>query len=145
MEIFGADPTRIRNFWENFLGRPRSLEWARRHPILYNKAVADLVTSIPCVLHSDAGPCTKRKSANCVSWSSLLAAGPEKLCKLLAFSHVKRNQGGSAEGRQARDLATKTFQDLRKWRRGKWILRRVCAFIWQKMARKGQHLENVSF
>ena len=44
---FGADTAKLRSFWADFLGRPRTREWAQRHPGLAGKGVGDLVTTIP--------------------------------------------------------------------------------------------------
>ena len=62
--------------------------------MLHNKQVGDLVTTVPCVLHSDAGPCTKTRSANIVSWSSLVGRGPEKTSKLQVYTNLKSNNLG---------------------------------------------------
>ena len=84
--LLGADPQKLREFWSSFLGRPRS---AQRHPALRDKVACDLICTVPCVVHSDAGPCTKAKSTNCVSWSALLGSGGEKSSKFLVCSCVK--------------------------------------------------------
>ena len=84
-----ADCDKLRSFWSTFLSRPRTREWADRHPDLRDKQVADLVCTIPCVLHTDAGPCTKSAACNCISWSALLGEGSEKLTKFLICSHLK--------------------------------------------------------
>ena len=84
---FGADTAVLREFWRDFLARPQTRAWAQSHPFLANKGVADLVTTIPCTLHLDAGPCTKRQSCCCISWTSMLAQGGEKVsvCFCSAF------------------------------------------------------------
>ena len=76
--LLGADSQKLREFWSSFLERPRSARWAQRHPALRDKVAADLICTVPCVVHSDAGPCKKAKSTNCVSWSALLGSGGEK-------------------------------------------------------------------
>ena len=90
--ILGADSNKLRAFWTDFLRRPLSKQWADQHPFLKEKTPGDLVTTVPITLHTDAGPCAKNTSANCVSWSGLLSAGEEKLTKLLAFSHIKKQE-----------------------------------------------------
>lgn len=40
-------------------------------------------------VHEDAGPCSKNKSANCLSWSGLLGVGDEKITKFLYCSSIK--------------------------------------------------------
>ena len=75
----GADTAVVREFWRDFLARPQTRAWAQSHPFLANKGVADLVTTIPCTMHLDAGPCTKRQSCYCISWTSMLAQGGEKV------------------------------------------------------------------
>ena len=92
--LLGADPDKLRVFWTSFFGRPRSAAWAQRHAALRNKTAADLVCTVPCVVHTDAGPCTKLKSANTLSWSSLLGSGGEKNSKFLSCSCVKAETHG---------------------------------------------------
>eukprot|EP00959_Pyramimonas_sp_CCMP1952_P322381 6746079-Pyramimonas_sp.AAC.1 len=87
----GADSSKCRAFWEGFLSRPETSAWAAAHPFLKNKTVADLVCAVPCVLHTDAGPFSKSASTNCISWSSILSDGPEKLTKYLICSYVKES------------------------------------------------------
>ena len=93
-EIFGADTRILRAFWDQFLTREATREWSQRLPALRGKAPADLVTTVPYVLHSDAGPCTKTRSANSVSWSALLGSGPEKVSKIQIFTHLKEDNRG---------------------------------------------------
>ena len=85
----GADKAKTRAFWSSFLSRPESAAWAAQHPYLAGKVPADLVCTVPLVVHTDAGPCTKSLSCTCISWSSLLGGGPEKLTKFLAASYLK--------------------------------------------------------
>ena len=85
----GADTGRLRDFWTTFLARPATKAWADRHPYLAGKSAGDLVTSIPCTLHIDAGPYSKRLSCICISWSSLLSDGSEKVTKYLISSYLK--------------------------------------------------------
>eukprot|EP00974_Lingulodinium_polyedra_P014686 1421502-Lingulodinium_polyedra.AAC.1 len=59
----GADTGRLRAFWTEFFSRPHTRAWAEQHPCLAGRSVGDLVCSIPCSLHCDAGPITNRKSA----------------------------------------------------------------------------------
>ena len=77
---------KLRSFWTEFYNRPDTRAWAEQHPSLAGRSVADLVCTIPCSLHCDAGPITKRKSATVVSWASLLADGPEKKTQYVIFS-----------------------------------------------------------
>ncbi len=94
--LLGADTNKLRDFWTTFLARPRTREWAAAHPQLAGKSVGDLVSTIPCTVHADAGPCSKTQSCNCISWSSLLGSGGEKLTKFLAASYLKR--GNAPDG-----------------------------------------------
>ena len=89
-----ADTDKLRNFWAEFLSQPHTALWASRHPFLRGKTVGDLVCTVPCVVHSDAGPCTKRASCNVLSWSVLLSVGDEKLCKFVIASYLKKASGG---------------------------------------------------
>eukprot|EP00959_Pyramimonas_sp_CCMP1952_P311733 6523673-Pyramimonas_sp.AAC.1 len=93
---FGAKVDKVRQFWEAFLSRPKTKAWASRHPFLRDKTVGDLVTTIPCALRIDAGPCTKSLSTNCISWSTLLGEGEEKLTKWLICSYLKKDNTADA-------------------------------------------------
>ena len=83
--------SKLRAFWESFCSRKRTRAWAAAHPHLRGKSPAELVTTVLCAMHSDAGPFTKVKvnSAYCISWSSMLGSGGEKVSKFLAASFVK--------------------------------------------------------
>ena len=100
--LLGADPQKLREFWSSFLGGPRSARWAQRHPALRDKVAADLICTVPCVVHSDAGPCTKAKSTNCVSWSALLGSGGEKSSKFLVCSAL--NSTAAETGQAGNDF-----------------------------------------
>ena len=63
-------------------------------PPSFARQGCDLICTVPCVVHSDAGPCTKAKSTNCVSWSALLGSGGEKSSKFLVCSCVKTDSRG---------------------------------------------------
>ena len=76
-KCIGADSAKLRTFWSIFLQRPECRSWADAHPGLAGKSAGDLVTTIPCSIHADAGPATKSKSATCISWSSLVSEGLE--------------------------------------------------------------------
>ena len=93
----GADSAKLRDFWTEFLRRPRTRDWASKHPFLQDKAPADMVSSIPCVLHTDAGPCSKSQSCNVVSWSSLLATGDEKRTRFPVCTFLKTNSNGDSQ------------------------------------------------
>lgn len=90
----GANPQQLRQFWTAFLENELCSHWARQHPHLRNKSVGDLICTVPLTVHSDAGPCTKAKSCNCISWSGLLSQGEEKQCKFLAYSYLKNDNSG---------------------------------------------------
>ena len=97
----GANVSKLRAFWSEFLNRPRTAAWAPAHPWLAGQSVADLATTVPCSLHVDAGPITKRKSATIISWTSMLAEGNEKGCQYLIGSYIQTNNtGGYPAGRR---------------------------------------------
>ena len=78
--------------------RPRTRQWAEQHPHLRGKTPAELVCMVPCAVHTDAGPCSKTNSCNCISWSSMLGTGGEKLTKFLVCSYLKHDNHGDAPG-----------------------------------------------
>ena len=92
---FGAGTHRLREFWSGFMNNRLCKQWAQSHPYLRGKEVGDLVCTVPCTVHTDAGPCTKGASCNCVSWAGLLAQGDEKITHFLSYSHLKRDSRGA--------------------------------------------------
>ena len=87
--MLGAEVTKLRSFWESVFARRRTKEWAAQHPHLKGKTPAELVTSVPCALHSDSGPCSKNSSDYCISFSGILGSGGEKVSKYLVASFIK--------------------------------------------------------
>ena len=85
----GAHRSRLKEFWSGFYSKPENQAIAKVHPALIGKRAADLNDIVPCVLHQDTGPFSKLKSADCVSFSSLVGAGPEKVCKFLIMTYIK--------------------------------------------------------
>ena len=65
------------------------------------KSVGDLVRTVSCSAHIDAGPTTKRKSTTCISWTSMLAEGPEKEVQFLIGSYIKAAPGGDHQAWEA--------------------------------------------
>ena len=90
----GADCANIREFWTSCITSENRRIWASRHAHLAGKTVAELVTTIPCTIHSDAGPATKRKSANIVSVSSMLGNDCENTSKFVVPACVKEQSRG---------------------------------------------------
>ena len=64
-------------------------EAAGLHLALRGKTADELKHTIPCTLHQDAGPYSKRKSAECISFSSMLGVGAEKVTKFLLSTEIK--------------------------------------------------------
>ena len=93
---FGADEDRLLAFWQGLLARPLGREMASRIQYLNGKTPSQLKNTIPLVVHEDAGPCSKSKSANCISFSSLLGIGSEKSCKYLVSTYLK-NRGDRSQ------------------------------------------------
>ena len=73
----GADVHTVTEFWRNLFSSKRGMEFKATHPILRNMTIQQLSTMIPLRLHEDAGPFTKMKGVNLISWSSLLGRGTE--------------------------------------------------------------------
>jgi hypothetical protein len=89
----GADKTKVKTFWEEFYRSPGRLAWARQHPSLRGKGADELCTTVPLAVHEDCGPCTKKLSARCLSFSSVLGEGSEKLTNFLCASALKQPKG----------------------------------------------------
>ena len=77
------------DFWRNLFSTPEGMEMKQLHRHLKNKTLAQLARTIPVRLHEDAGPFTKTKSMNVISWSSLLGRGSDLESKY-QFHRVKR-------------------------------------------------------
>ena len=88
----GANERTIKTFWTQFLARDENAKWAATHPALRGKHPIDLRLMVPCSLHQDAGPISKLSSADCVSWSSVLGEGDEKVTHVLSWSYIKAKQ-----------------------------------------------------
>ena len=84
----GADPPMVKTFWERFLGNRRRKTWAQDHVFIRGRTAAELKRAIPLVMHEDAGPCSKEQPACCISVSSLLGSGSEKVTKYLLATAV---------------------------------------------------------
>ena len=87
----GADTDKTTEFWRGFFHSPLRRRAANAHPFLAGKTPTDLAHAIPCAVHEDAGPISKQLSGNCLSWSSMLGVGPEKLTKFIMATSVKQN------------------------------------------------------
>ena len=110
---FGADEHKLKQFWGEFLSRPRTRDFAGRHPFLKGKRANDLVNTLPCSLHSDAGPFSKKLSCNCVSFGSLLSEGQENVTGFLVHTNVKEK----ARWRRSRvEHCAEGLRRLGRWR-----------------------------
>ena len=71
----GAEPGPLRAFWRKFKAQPANRDLFDTHPFLRGMTSEESGYVVPLVIHEDAGPITKKQSASCVSWSSMLAKG----------------------------------------------------------------------
>ena len=85
----GADRTQLRFFWSRLFESSAGQELRNSHPGLRHKTPAELECTVPCVLHQDAGPFSKRRSTMLVSWSSILGFGADITTKYSIFSYIK--------------------------------------------------------
>jgi hypothetical protein len=88
---FGAERTKLRSFWHNFLSRPTNRDTKEKHPIVGGMDLDTLDTVIPITVHADAGPFTKTSACYCVSFSSLVGAGEAKLTTFVCASYVQNS------------------------------------------------------
>ena len=88
-QMFGADETRLLEFWSSLLGSEHGRKYHALHPHLRGRSINSLRKTIPITLHEDAGPFSKTKSVNVVSWSPLLGSGAELEQKYLHHAEVK--------------------------------------------------------
>ena len=89
--VLGADKSRLEAFWRNLFASPEGQAYKSLHPILRNKTVEELSSTIPVTLHEDAGPYAKGKSANSLSWQSLLGSGSDLEQNFLHHTEIKRS------------------------------------------------------
>ena len=64
-------------FWMGFLETPYGQRLLRLHPRLRGKTIDELAYLVPLIVHGDAVPVTKKKSAVFTQWGSLI--GEQKL------------------------------------------------------------------
>lgn len=85
----GAERTKLRRFWRDFLAEPANAEVARGHPAVRGLTLGELAVVVPLVVHTDAAPFTKTQSVSCISFGGLLSLGDAKLTRLLCCSSPK--------------------------------------------------------
>jgi hypothetical protein len=88
-KTMGMDRDKCRSFWEDFFATRDGAEMRALHPHLRGKSPSDLETSLPLTFHVDAGPFSKKQSANVLSWSCLFAVGSELEIRYLISTWVK--------------------------------------------------------
>ena len=93
-ECLGCDLDNTTAFWRDWFKSKKRVEMAQSHELLRGKTAEDLYTTVPLAVHEDAGPITKRLSANCLTFSSLLATAPEKRSRLL-LATTERDKAGN--------------------------------------------------
>ena len=86
----GATKHVLEAFWKGFTANLRR-QGEELSEALRSVNPADYNRLVPLTVHEDAGPCTKRLSAPCVSFSGLLGQGDEKVAKYVCFSSLTRN------------------------------------------------------
>ena len=68
----GCNTTLTLPFWSGFLETPYGRRLARSHPAVRGKTMAELSYLVPLIVHGDAVPITKKKSAVFAQWGSLI-------------------------------------------------------------------------
>ena len=87
----GADTSITVAFWTKFLARGAERKaCADTMPLLRGKSASELKMVIPCAVHEDAGPCSKVLSANCITFSSLLGTGSERVTHFVCATKIKK-------------------------------------------------------
>jgi len=89
----GAEPAKVDAFWNNWFASPARRAFADQHDVLRGLDAQGARGMVPLTIHEDAGPCSKLKSANCISFSSLLGCGDEKISKFLCSSYIQETGG----------------------------------------------------
>ena len=75
-------------FWRDLFSTEEGMEYKQLHPHLKHKTVDQLKTSVALRTHEDAGPYSKVKGMNVVSWSSLHGRGIDLETKYPALTTV---------------------------------------------------------
>ena len=75
--VMGASKPLLKKFWEDFFSTPDGAEYKLLHPILKDRTIESLASTVPCSLHEDAGPFTKDKSANSLTWKPMFGRGSD--------------------------------------------------------------------
>ena len=86
----GARKHKVASFWKDLFNSEQGAELKSLHPHLKDVDVSTLSTCIPIVIHEDAAPFTKNKSAATCSWYGLLGTGSEIQSKFIHHSFVKK-------------------------------------------------------
>ena len=114
----GANERMIVKFWTQFLARAENAKWAATHPALRGKLPIELRLTVPCSMHEDAGPISKLSSADCVSWSSIVGEGDEKVTHLLSWSYIK-SKSSSLDKKLRLGRLLEGLGGLSNWFRGR--------------------------
>ena len=69
--VMGASKPILKKFWEDFFSTPDGAEYKLLHPILKDRTIECLYSTVPCSLHEDAGPYANGKSANSLTWKPM--------------------------------------------------------------------------
>ena len=101
---------KVKAFWDVLIQSPVRRAWAQQHASLRGKTSEDLYTTVPLAVHEDAGPCTKKLSARCLSFSGVLGEGSEKLTNFLCASAIKSTKGN--EDHKAWEAMLADFEHL---------------------------------
>ena len=67
-----AAPDRLADFWQGFLKTSYGAKMRRSHPVLCTLTIDELAFCVPLIVHGDAAPFSKRRSALFVQWGALL-------------------------------------------------------------------------
>ena len=111
VRAFGADPDRCQRFWEQYLSTPEGIEAASQCPYLAGRDSRNLRYTLPCLLHEDAGPYSKRKGMNVVNWTPLLGEGTDLEMHFVCFTHVLEKALGP-DDKQAKNAWGALFRDM---------------------------------
>ena len=109
----GADAGRVSSFWSQMLAKPEVAAAFAEHPSLSSVHGDKWRHIIPLALHEDAGPISKRMSANVISFNSVLGTGSEKVTHFLLATYAKRVGSGAFDAEQLWSLFLTDFEALR--------------------------------
>ena len=108
----GADEDLVARFWHGYRNSADGREAIALHPHLKHFTDEDFKYTVPCVLHEDAGPYSKNRSCDIVSWSSLTGRGSDLMTKYVHHTELKHSGLDPTSAQASWDAFFQDFDSL---------------------------------